>query len=184
MGGNKKQYASKRCFVIMGFGIKTDYVTGRKLDLDKTYKLLIKPVVEQKGMVCVRADEIYRTESLDAQIYHELLTADIVIADISAALIGVSYLLGMRHALRPRGTIIISENRLTYPFDLNHIVINSYEHLGEAIDYDEVVRFQKLLGERLDVVLNTEDIDSPLYVYLPSITPPSIKQTTLKKGFR
>ena len=36
----------KQCFVVMGFGIKTDYATGRKLDLDKSYRLLIKPVVE------------------------------------------------------------------------------------------------------------------------------------------
>jgi len=25
----------KRCFVIMGFGIKTDFAIGRKLDLNK-----------------------------------------------------------------------------------------------------------------------------------------------------
>ena len=48
----------KRCFVVMGFGIKTDFATGRKLDLNKSYRLLIKPVVEEKGLVCVRADEI------------------------------------------------------------------------------------------------------------------------------
>lgn len=32
----------------MGFGIKTDFATGRQLDLNKTYKVLIKPVVENK----------------------------------------------------------------------------------------------------------------------------------------
>ena len=36
----------KRCFVVMGFGIKTDFATGRKIDLNKSYKYLIKPVVE------------------------------------------------------------------------------------------------------------------------------------------
>ena len=39
-----------RCFVVMGFGTKTDYATGRKLDLNKSYRLLIKPVVEEKGL--------------------------------------------------------------------------------------------------------------------------------------
>ena len=30
----------KRCFVVMGFGVKTDFATGRKLDLDKSYRWL------------------------------------------------------------------------------------------------------------------------------------------------
>jgi hypothetical protein len=55
----------KRCFVIMGFGTKTDYVNGRKLDLNKSYRLLIKPVVESKGLDCVRADEITHSGSID-----------------------------------------------------------------------------------------------------------------------
>jgi hypothetical protein len=27
----------KTCFVIMGYGVKFDYASGRELDLDKTY---------------------------------------------------------------------------------------------------------------------------------------------------
>jgi hypothetical protein len=50
--------AKKRCFVVMGFGTKTDLVTGRAIDLDKSYKYLIKPVLEAKGILCIRADEI------------------------------------------------------------------------------------------------------------------------------
>ena len=34
-----------KCFVVMGFGIKIDLATGRKLNLDKSYNALIKPVV-------------------------------------------------------------------------------------------------------------------------------------------
>jgi hypothetical protein len=52
----------------------------------------------------------------------------------------VLYDLGIRHALRPRTTVVICENKLPYPFDLNHISITSYAHLGDAIDYDEVMR--------------------------------------------
>jgi hypothetical protein len=31
------------CFVVTGFGNKTDYSTGRVLNLDKTYEQLIRP---------------------------------------------------------------------------------------------------------------------------------------------
>ena len=39
----------KRCLVVMGFGIKTDLATGRKLNLDSAYRNMIKPAVEQTG---------------------------------------------------------------------------------------------------------------------------------------
>ena len=39
-----------KCFVVMGFGEKTDLATGRTLDLDKTYRIIIKKVVEEAGL--------------------------------------------------------------------------------------------------------------------------------------
>jgi hypothetical protein len=38
------------CFVVMGFGKKTDFETGRTLDLDKSYKNMIKPAVQAAGL--------------------------------------------------------------------------------------------------------------------------------------
>ena len=173
--------APKRCFVIMGFGIKTDFATGRKLDLNKSYKLLIKPVVEKKGLICIRADEILYAGSIDYQMYKELLDADLVIADLSTANVNAFYELGVRHALRRRTTIVISEDKYAYPFDLNHIKITSYTHLGEAIDYEEVLRFQQLLGDTIDAVLKIDDDDSPVYSHLHELTPPLL-QTKADEG--
>jgi len=166
---------SKRCFVVMGFGVKTDFATGRKLDLDKSYRLLIKPVVEEKGLVCVRADEIRHSGAIDVPMYQELLDSHVVIADLSTANPNALYELGVRHALRPRTTIVISENKLTYPFDLNHVAISSYTHLGEAIDFDEVMRFRQLLGETLEAVLKAEKTDSPIYTFLQQLVPPILQ---------
>ena len=165
-----------KCFVVMGFGIKTDLATGRKLNLDKSYNALIKPVVEAKGLECLRADEIRHAGSIDLPMYNELLTAEVVIADISTANANAFYELGLRHALKPRTTIVISENEMNYPFDLNHILINKYTHLGENIDYFEVLRFQKLLGETIDQVLNSQTPDSPIYTFLNDLIPPSLQK--------
>lgn len=165
-----------RCFVVMGFGTKTDYATGRKLDLNKSYRLLIKPVVEEKGLICIRADEIRHSGSIDVPMYKELLKADVVIADLSTANVNAFYELGIRHALRPHTTIVISEDKLAYPFDLNHIKITSYTHLGEGIEYEEVERFRKVLGETLQAVLDTKDPDSPVYTYLDGLTPPTLAE--------
>ena len=159
----------------MGFGVKTDFATGRKLDLNKSYRLLIKPVAEEKGLVCIRADEIRHSGAIDVPMYEQLLTADVVIADLSTANPNALYELGIRHALRPRTTIVISENKLPYPFDLNHVMITGYTHLGESIDYDEVMDFRKKLGATLEAVLVEQKTDSPVYTFLHQLTPPSLR---------
>ncbi|MEJ7739580.1 MAG: tetratricopeptide repeat-containing protein [Chitinophagaceae bacterium] len=170
----------KRCFVVMGFGTKTDYATGRKLDLNKSYRLLIKPVVESRGLICERADEIRHSGLIDVPMYQQLLKADIIIADISTANGNAFYELGIRHALRPSTTIVISEDKLCYPFDLNHISITPYSHLGDAIDYEEVLRFQKVLGDKLDAVLIKEETDSPVYTFLDNLVPPALREQAVK----
>lgn len=172
--------AQKKCFVVMGFGIKTDLATGRKLNLDKSYQALIKPVVEGKNIICVRADEIKHSGSIDLMMYQQLLSADIVIADLSTSNVNAFYELGIRHALKPRTTIIMSEELLGYPFDVNHIVINKYTHLGDSIDYFEVLRFQKLLGETIDAVINTQAPDSPVYTFIEGLIPPSLRSRAKK----
>lgn len=166
----------KTCFVVMGFGTKTDLATGRKINLDKSYEALIKPVVEGKGLACIRADEIKHSGTIDVPIYQQLLMADVVVADISTANANAFYELGLRHALRPRTTIVMSEEQLGYPFDLNHILINKYTHLGESIDYFEVLRFQKHLAETLDAVLQGNEPDSPVYTFMADLIPPSLQK--------
>jgi hypothetical protein len=171
-----------RCFVVMGFGVKTDLATGRKLDLDKSYRLLIKPSVEGANLECIRADEIRHSGTIDVPMYRELLSADCVIADLSTANPNALYELGIRHALRPRTTIVISENKLPYPFDLNHILIQGYAHLGDAIDYDEVIRFRKILGEQLEAAVKSKEADSPVYTFLPKLSPPTEPTTGAREA--
>ena len=171
----------KSCFVVMGFGIKTDFATGRKLDLNKSYRLLIKPVVEARGLTCLRADEIQHSGVIDVPMYMELMRADVVIADLSTANANAFYELGIRHALRPRTTIVISEDKMAYPFDVNHINITNYAHLGTAIDFDEVERFRRVLGDKLDAVLNLDEPDSPVYTYL-NLVPPCFQQVAIENS--
>ena len=178
------EQTQKRCFVVMGFGTKTDLATGRQLDLNKSYQHLIKPVVEDQGLACIRADEIPHSGSIDVRMYQELLTADVVVADISTANSNAFYELGIRHALRPHTTIVISENKLKYPFDLNHISISSYEHLGSAIGYEETLRFRTELGKKLKAVLAEERPDSPVYTYLTDLVPPSLREQTARAAER
>ena len=167
----------KRCFVVMGFGKKTDYATGRQIDMDKTYRVLIQPVIKDLDLECVRADEIRHTGVIDVPMYWELLNADVVLADLSTANLNATYELGVRHALRPSTTVVISENRLAYPFDVNHIAITSYALLDGGIDVEEVDRFREVLKDKIKSVLEDPKTDSPVYTYL-RLSPPSLQQET------
>jgi tetratricopeptide (TPR) repeat protein len=164
----------KLCFVIMGFGKKTDLSTGKTLDLDKTYKNIIKPAVEKAGLQCVRADEIQDSGLIDKTMYALLMHADLVVADISTYNPNAIYELGIRHAVRPYSTIIIKEQEGVIPFDLNHNRIFHYAHLGDDIGVDEAERCKDALVEMIEPILKNKVIDSPLYDYIQDIDPPKL----------
>lgn len=138
------------CFIVMGFGKKKDPDTNRTIDLDATYKKIIRPAVESAGCKCIRADEIVESGIIDRSMYALLYYADIVIADISTFNPNAIYELGVRHALRPYSTIIIKEDEGKIPFDIGHDRIISYKHLGNEISEEEI---SSIIGE----LKNNED---------------------------
>ncbi len=167
----------KWCFVVMGFGKKTDFETGRTLDLDKSYNYIIKPAVQAAGMECVRADEIPHSGVIDVPMYEQLLKADVVVADLSTSNKNAFYELGVRHALRPHTTIVICEDGAkSFPFDVNHVLIRQYHHMGEGIDYGEVQRFSGALTKAINDILDQSPRpnDSPVYTFLNGLTPPAL----------
>ena len=86
----------KTCFVVMGFGKKTDFQQGKTYDLDKTYRIIIKKAVEEAGLECIRADDIIHAGVIDEPMYKLLLCADVVVADLSTSNANAIYELGMR----------------------------------------------------------------------------------------
>ncbi len=170
----------KNCFVIMGYGVKYDYVSSRSLDLDKTFDNIILPVCKALQLNCFRAKDIAINGVIDKPMYDWLYNADVVVADISTLNANALYELGVRHALRPYSTIVISEKELKRPFDVDHTVINPYEHLGTDIGVTEATRFKKELKAKINAIIKNPNTDSPVYTYLPALTPPKMKATTKK----
>jgi hypothetical protein len=161
------------CFVIMGFGQKTDLATGRMLNLDKSYKNIIKPAVTAAGYDCLRADEIQHSGIIDVPMYEMLLAADVVIADLSTGNQNAIFELGVRVALRPRSTIIIAESQYKIPFDAIHLSVRQYEHLGPDIGFVEAMRMQKELTDLINALKGGDAVDSPVYVMLPDLQRPT-----------
>lgn len=170
------------CFVVMGFGKKTDYPSGRVLDLDKSYKYIIKPAAEAAGYDCKRADEIQHSGNINVPMYQQLLTADVVIADVSTYNPNAFYELGVRHALKPHTTITIAEDKMVFPFDVGQIAIRTYHHLGEGIDFGEVERMRGELQKAIQAVGAQAACDSPVYTFLKDLQPPALAKAEAERA--
>ena len=179
--GNSITEGKKTCFVIQGFGEKTDFTTGRKFNLDASYQV-IKEAVEEAGLECIRADEIKHSGTIDEPMYQRILRADIVVADLSTYNVNAAYELGVRYGLRPYATIIVAEDQFKNPFDVSHIVIRRYKHLGEDIGVSEARRFKKDLKDAIAEIMGKPDVDSPVYTFLKNLRPPA-EESGLPKAY-
>ena len=74
--------------------------------------------MEAAGLEVFRADEEQRAGGILPDMFQELLIADLVVADLTIDNPNVWYELGVRHALRARGVVLISGGRVPTAFDL------------------------------------------------------------------
>lgn len=165
----------------MGFGKKKDPDTNRTIDLDETYKKIIRPAVQACSYTCVRADEILDSGVIDRSMYALLYRAELVIADISTYNPNAIYELGTRHALKPYSTIIIKEDESKIPFDINHSRTLSYKHLGNEISSSEAKKSVRELKELITSITANPLIDSPLYSFIPNIKQPVLSDKDLNE---
>lgn len=167
---------TKKCFVVMGFGEKTDFQQQVTYDLDKTYRVIIKKAVEEAGLECIRADDVIHSGIIDKPMYELLLDADLVVADLSTSNANAIYELGVRHALRPYTTIVIAEKNFKFPFDIGHLLIRPYEHLGKGIDAEEAERVRDELKTAIVELIDKAQTDSPVYEFLHDLQGPVLKE--------
>jgi len=161
----------KICFVIMGYGKKTDPTLGKTFDLDVTYNNIIKPAVESAGFMCVRGDEILESGIIDKSMYALLIHADLVIADITTYNPNAIYELGIRHAAKPFSTIIMKEKDGNIPFDISHNKTFIYSHMGEDIGVTETKRCINALKKLIVEVDKAKETDSPLFHHIRGVQP-------------
>lgn len=95
------------CFVIMPF--TSTYNTQ--------YERVIRPAVEEAGLTCVRADEIYSKPQIMADIWKSIRSSRIVIAELTGRNTNVFYEVGLAHTLG-KPVIITTRDEEDVPFDL------------------------------------------------------------------
>jgi tetratricopeptide (TPR) repeat protein len=104
-------------FVAMPFGKKTDH-DGEFIDFNAVYEDLLKPAAEAAGLSVFRADEELAAGDIKTDMFQELLIADLVIVDLTLDNANVWYELGVCHALRARGVVLVQGPRANQPFDI------------------------------------------------------------------
>ena len=116
-------------FVVMPFGAKearaatpaagdTPAGAAITIDFDLVYQRLIAPALTKAGCVPFRADQEPGAGDIRTDMFFELVTADVVVADISVLNANVFYELGVRHGVAPRGVFMIHGGWAKPPFDV------------------------------------------------------------------
>lgn len=115
------------CFMVMPFGEKSTHTPGApdKVDFTHLWHTALKPGIEACGFRAVRADEDIGTVILKDMI-ERLVAADVVLAEVSVANANVYYELGLRHAARETGCVMVAADWARPVFDIAQITRFTY----------------------------------------------------------
>ncbi len=147
------------------------------IDFDRVYAELIGVSLRAVGFEVFRADQEMRAGSILADMFQELLLADLVIADLSIDNPNVWYELGVRHALQPAGVILVQGKRDYMPFDLYTDRTLRYHLKDGAPDPAFLEQDRAALATFVDETRNAwrGRKVSPVYHLLESLQPPDWK---------
>ncbi len=155
------------CFVLMPFGQKRD-IMGTLINFDSIYKELIAPSIEEAGLQPIRADEEIAGGIIHKSMFERLILCEYAVADLTTANANVFYELGVRHAVRPRSTVLIyAESGSRLPFDLSPMHAMPY-HISiqeGAIEHKNIEVAKNRLIKRLKEAKESQSTatDSPLF---------------------
>ena len=171
-------------FVAMPFGSKPDDTRTRTIDFDAIYEQGITPALAECDVDFIRADQERTGGIIHLSMFERLLLAEIAIVDVTIDNANVFYELGVRHAARPRSTIIISGKDGPLPFDIAMIRAIPYKLVDGALDAKSAAELRTALKVRLAETLAKPDpADSPLFQMIagfPGITLPQDYVSTFR----
>jgi hypothetical protein len=97
---------NKGCFVVMPISDVPGYAVGH---FSRVYEFLIAPACERAGYNPFRADQVNKTNYIVIDILQRLVSADMVLCDISGRNPNVLYELGIRQAFNKPSVLIKDE---------------------------------------------------------------------------
>jgi hypothetical protein len=179
---SRRQAETPTAFVAMPFGRRVALDSGfREYEADATYKRIILPALIDAGYRPVRADAEALLEVIDVTMLHAINSADVVVADLATLNANVMWEVGVRHAWRRSGTILIRPHGTTPPFDVSHARVHPYKRNETFVgDNDAVAGIELLRG--LLTAISEERVDSPVFMTLPDLDEPHLVMTSTDHG--
>jgi tetratricopeptide (TPR) repeat protein len=158
----------KHVFIVRPFGRKGG------VDFDRVETDLIQPAMRQAGLSGGTTGQIVQQGNIRADMFEQLLIADLVIADISIHNANVFYELGIRHALRDKRTFLIrariDRSKEADPMD-KEVPFDLKTDRYLAYDADHPGASVAILAAALGATLDSLKADSPVYQLLPELDP-------------
>ena len=145
-----------RAFIVRPFGTKNG------IDFDRVQRELLTPALDSLGIAGDTTGVIVRAGNIRTDMFEALVVADLVIADISIHNANVYYELGIRHALRPRTTLLIRAAADDVPFDLqtDRYLVYDREDPGSSVES---------LAAAIAASHVADNADSPVFLLLPAL---------------
>ncbi|MBL8484589.1 MAG: hypothetical protein JNJ60_20505, partial [Rhodocyclaceae bacterium] len=140
------------------FGVKNG------VDFDRVERELIMPALLKAGCTGGTTAEIVEAGNIRADMFEQLLKADLVVADISIHNANVFYELGIRHALRDARTYLIRSAQDEVPFDLRTDRYLSYDAATPGAKVEQ-------LAEGIRRTRDSGRADSPVFSLIPGLEP-------------
>lgn len=146
--------SEKRCFVIAGISSPESQI---RRATDGLIVSVIRPVLKPMGFEVEVAHEISEPGSITRQVIDRLLSADLVVADLTGLNPNVMYELAVRHAIR-LPLIVVAENSTRLPFDLADERTLFYSN-----DMAGVEELSDSLRQMVRSAVDDEAPDNPIY---------------------
>jgi len=158
-----------RAFIIRPFEKKKD-LKGNEIDFDEVARVLIHPALEAIGAEGRETLDIVKSGNIRIDMFRRLLTADLVVADLSIHNANIFYELGIRHALRDQGTFMLRCDADKFPFDLQTDRYFTYNKEKPAASLADLINALKSVQAEIQKDYTAKD--SPVFMSLPNLTEP------------
>ncbi len=155
-----------------------------KVDFTRVYRELIEPALQKAGCEPFRADSQISAGDIRTDMFFELVTADLVVADLSIPNPNVYYELGIRDGVCARGVFIIQGGwSASQPFDVAQDRSFKYDGMLFLLDDDDAkpsANHAKEIAVAVDYLAavlsralasDAQGTGSPLYAHLPGLKP-------------
>lgn len=162
------------CFVLMPFGTKSDPTTGGVIEFDSVYQQVFRPAVEAAGLRPIRADEEQVGGIIHKPMFERLILCEYAVADLTSANANVYYELGIRHAVRPRSTVLTFAEGFRLPFDLGSLRAQPY-HLDSGGHPSQSNADREALADKLRAA-RRQATDSPIFQLVDEWPPPDVSR--------